>query len=294
MKHTLLKTITGNPLFIFFNSLLLSTFLLHANPEIITEKNMVVVIPSYNNSRYYKANLDSVLSQKYTNFRAIYIDDCSPDGTGDLVEEYIKHYDTDHRITLIKNSARQGAMANLYHAIHSCDDNDIILSLDGDDWFAHKKVLSKINQYYQNPDIWITYGQSQIYPGYTDGWAEEVPTEILQQNAYRDYRWVTDHLRTFYAWLFKRIQKEDLFYEGDFFAMTYDQAIMFPMLEMSGGRSVFIPDYIYIYNRLNPINDDKVNQGLQVYLEHYIRSKKRYTNLKPIINPIPQKDTNHG
>ena len=153
MNHTLLKTITRNPLFIFFNSLLLSTFVLQADPTLITEKNMVVVIPSYNNSRYYKANLDSVLSQKYTNFRAIYIDDCSPDGTGDLVEEYIKQHDTHNRITLIKNSTRQGAMANLYHAIHSCDDNDIILTLDGDDWFAHKKVLSKINLY--NPIFFI-------------------------------------------------------------------------------------------------------------------------------------------
>ncbi|MCX5925179.1 MAG: glycosyltransferase [Candidatus Dependentiae bacterium] len=267
----------------FLNSLLLITFTLDADPALIAEKNMVIIIPSYNNSRYYKANVDSVLSQKYTNFRAIYIDDCSPDGTGALVEEYIKHYDTDHRITLIKNSTRHGALANLYHAIHSCDNNDIILTLDGDDWFAHKKVLSKINQYYQNPDTWMTYGQFKHYPSNKHGGCIQLPYKVIKNNSYRNYPWVTSQLRTFYAWLFKRIQKEDLLYEGDFFAMTYDQAIMFPMLEMSGGRSTFIPDYIYMYNRLNPINDDKVNQGLQAYLEKHIRSQKRYTRLKPLI-----------
>src|SRR3989304_6153185 len=45
------------------------------------EKPIVVVIPSYNNKQWYQKNLDSVLTQNYHNFRIIFIDDASPDGT---------------------------------------------------------------------------------------------------------------------------------------------------------------------------------------------------------------------
>ena len=54
------------------------------------EKHIVVVVPSRNNSQWYKKNLDSVLNQKYSNYQVIYIDDQSTDNNGILVENYLK------------------------------------------------------------------------------------------------------------------------------------------------------------------------------------------------------------
>jgi hypothetical protein len=45
------------------------------------EKNLTVIISSYNNKDWYRYNLDSVITQKYSNYQVLYIDDCSPDGT---------------------------------------------------------------------------------------------------------------------------------------------------------------------------------------------------------------------
>ena len=56
----------------------------------LPEKKIVILIPSYNNSRWYKENLDSIINQNYSNYRIVYVDDCSPDNTGQLVETYIK------------------------------------------------------------------------------------------------------------------------------------------------------------------------------------------------------------
>jgi glycosyltransferase involved in cell wall biosynthesis len=56
----------------------------------IAEKNIVIVTASYNNKDWYKQNLDSVFVQKYQNYRLIYIDDCPPDGTYELVKEYVE------------------------------------------------------------------------------------------------------------------------------------------------------------------------------------------------------------
>jgi hypothetical protein len=61
--------------------------------------------------------------------------------------------------------------------------------------------------------------------------------------------------------------------------MTWDQAMMFPMIEMAGERHQFIPDIMYIYNDENTISDHYVSKQLQAYLAQIIRKKNRYKRL---------------
>src|SRR5580700_9692783 len=124
---------------------------------------MTIVIPSYNNEKWYEKNLQSVVHQHYKNYRIIYVNDCSPDDTCALVEEYLKTQHIEYRkvdfdpqdgasiesivdsfsaivnqemhfFTLVNNKKRAGALANLYRMIHSCRNKEIIVSVDGDDW----------------------------------------------------------------------------------------------------------------------------------------------------------------
>ena len=97
--------------------------------------------------------------------------------------------------------------------------------------------------------------------------------------AFRTYR-CPSHLKTFYAWLFKKIDVEDLKIGGEFFPMTWDQAMMFPMLEMAGDRHAFIKETLYVYNMTNPLSDNRVNAQLQRDLEKWIRSKPSYDKLR--------------
>lgn len=55
----------------------------------LPEKEMVFIVPSYKNVHWHHANLHSLLSQEYDNYRIIYIDDHSPDNTGAVVESYL-------------------------------------------------------------------------------------------------------------------------------------------------------------------------------------------------------------
>ncbi len=243
-------------------------------------KKIAIVVPSYNNHQWYKHNLFSLCSQDYDNFRAIYVDDYSSDKTGELVENFIKEKNLSKQIHLIHNSVRVGAMRNLYNIIHSCDDNEIIIILDGDDWFAHNGVLKKINAIYSDQNCWMTYGQYMSWPDNVIGYSRQIPFHITESNNFRAYEWCSSHLRSFYAWLFKMIKKEDLISPyGNFYPMAWDQAMMFPMLEMSGHRAKFINDVLYVYNAANPINDSKVNRELQRNLEMIIRIQKRYDRL---------------
>lgn len=239
----------------------------------------VVIIPSYNNEEWYFKNLTSVLTQKYPHYRIIYIDDVSTDNTLQCVKNYIAQFDQENKITLIANQQRQGALANFYHTIHSCESNEIIVMLDGDDWLADENTLSILNNAYSDPQVWITYGQFKEYPSGRLGGARQLPDYVIKQRSYREYDWVTTHLRTFRAFLFHNIQKEDLMHNGAFFPMAWDLAIMFPILEMAGDHSKFISDILYIYNRATPINDNKVNVQLQMYLDQTIHHMPKYSPL---------------
>jgi glycosyltransferase involved in cell wall biosynthesis len=247
-------------------------------------KKIAVITPSYNNRQWYERNLSSVVDQDYHNFRVIYVDDCSSDGTGELVEQFIADHNSGSLIHLIRNPVRVGALQNLFNTIHSCDDDEIVILLDGDDWLAHNEVLKKIDEVYTNPDVWMTYGQYRSWPDDTNGYSREIPSDVIESNNFRENEWCASHLRSFYAWLFKLIKKEDLISPcGTFYHMAWDQAIMFPMLEMAGHRAKFISEVLYIYNAANPINDHKVDRDLQRRLETAIRMQKRYDRLnKPV------------
>jgi len=246
-------------------------------------KKIVVIIPSYNNRQWYARNLASVFAQDYNEeFRAIYIDDGSSDGTGELVQEYIaeRNSGSGASLTLIHNSVRTGALQNLYNTIRDCADDEVVILLDGDDWLAHNGVLRAINEVYTDTDCWMTYGQYRSWPDNAIGLSKEMPYEIIKANGFREHGWCSSHLRSFYAWLFKLINKNDLLApDGAFYQMAWDQAIMFPLLEMSGHRATFINEVLYIYNNANPINDCKIDRELQRQLEMDIRGRARYRRL---------------
>lgn len=243
------------------------------------EKKIVIIVPSYNNEKWCKKNLDSIRQQNYDNFKVIYINDNSIDKTGKLVESYIKAYKLEEKFTVINNKKRRGALENQYNAIHACSNDDIIVLVDGDDQLSHSDVLKIINSQYQNKDIWVTYGQLRVIPSGKIWECTRFSQNIIKKNEFRKTPFFVSHLRTFYAGLFKLIKKEDLFYQGNFFSMTGDRAVMAPLIEMTGGKFAYIPDILYFYNTANQISDYNVDSELQCKLNDIIMNMPPY---KPV------------
>jgi hypothetical protein len=241
------------------------------------ELPFVIITPSYRNKEWYKRNLDSVFNQNYTNYRIIYIDDKSPDDTGNLVQEYTKECNQQDKVTLIKNDERVGALANIYKAVHMCKPEEIVVLVDGDDWLAHENVLAYLNMVYHNPDVWITYGQFIWFPAEKEGFTCPINQQTILDNSFRYSAWSASHLRTFYAGLFHNINLDDLLFENNkFYTMCWDLAIMYPMIEMAGFHNHFVPEIVYVYNNDNNINDHKVNIDLQGTMGRHILNRPRY------------------
>jgi glycosyltransferase involved in cell wall biosynthesis len=255
--------------------------IINSLPSLIDgERRIAVIIPSYNNQDWYQRNLDSVFNQNYHNYYVIYIDDCSNDETYGLVKSYIEQNEKNSRTILIHNNERRRALANLYNAIHLCNKKDIIIILDGDDFLADDNVFLYLNKVYSDTNIWLTYGQFREWPNGALGFCQSYTKDIIDNNAFRRVRSGPSHLRTFYAGLFQKIKKEDLMMEDDFFPMTYDLALMFPMLEMAGKNHKFIRKVMLKYNTSNPINDHKVSKDLQIKCDNIIRKLPRYDKIE--------------
>lgn len=262
----------------------------------IPEKPIVVVIPSYNNIEWYQNNLCSIFMQEYDNYRVIYIDDFSDDGTADAVEAFVEQAGQTHRFTLIRNTEHKGHLYNHIMAVYMVEDDAIIVHVDGDDWFrldeyVRTDIFQMLNEIYEDPQVWLTYGSYYRYPYGNLGSCAPFPDEVVAEVQYREYPWVSSHLRTFYAWLFKQIDLTDFLYtgpdpdyQGAYWPAAADLSFMFPMLEMANGRYYYIPEVIYAYNRANPLNlciGDR--NAVQRECTRLVRAKQKY---KPLSDEI--------
>lgn len=263
---------------------------LYEQPE---ELSIVVIIPSYNNAQYYKENLNSVFKQKYNKFRVIYINDASTDETGQLVEAYVQSSGMQDKVTIIHNEYNRKALMNIYQAVHMCDDNDLIVVLDGDDQFAHDHVLAKFNRAHADGTVWLSYAQYINWPPMTAlqnkipilGYAAQTPQDIIDAKNYRwCYKWFWSGLRGFRAWFFKCIKITSLFldvapHKGKLLPIMYDAAIMWPMMEMGGEHTKFIPD-ILLTRTMTPLNDFHVTgDELKKAVRRVLRNQKTYPTL---------------
>ncbi len=267
------------------------------------ERPIVVVVCSYNNEEWSVNTLDSIFTQQYTNFRLIIVDDCSSDNNAAVIQQYIDNHNLHDRVTFIQNKKRCRKLFNLYKVLHDCNDDEIVVMVDGDDSLAHNQVLAQLNRMYNNENVWFTYGQYKNVPasqaiqwGHKEmGYCRPIPSHVQRKHAYRYYSFVYMHPRSFRAWLFKLVKLEDLIadkipgFEGDFYPASNDVAMYFPMVEMAHTRIKFISEILYIRNLYSEIVGFKVDRRIQVASAREIRKKNCYSTIyQPIKNRLAQ------
>jgi glycosyltransferase involved in cell wall biosynthesis len=237
----------------------------------------VIVTASYNNEYWFMKNISSVIGQTYPHWSLHYIDDASEDSTGELIDIWTQAGPLQGKCRVVHNEKRKGSLENLYTTILGLDPHDVVVCLDGDDSFAHPKVLEKLASIYLDPSVWLTYGNLEPDPPVIECTFHPYPEEVCSQRTFREHPFLATHLKTFYAKLCQNIKKEDLMDSGIFFPVCGDAALMFPMLEMaSKGHTRFVEEVLYTYNIANDLNDFKVNKHLVDDTSAKIRSLNRY------------------
>jgi len=100
-----------------------------------------IIIPVYKVEKYLSRCLDSVLSQTYTDFEVILIDDCSPDSSGAICDEYAKK---DKRIKVIHREKNGGASAARNLGLETCK-GKYISFVDSDDYIVPEYLGTLVN-----------------------------------------------------------------------------------------------------------------------------------------------------
>lgn len=238
---------------------------------------LVIITPFYNPGEFLEKCVSSIITQKYDNYKVIFIDDMSTDGSWDKLPH------DNENVVCIKNTVRKTALENIHNAIiEYCEPEDICVLVDGDDWLYNKKVLYKINKFYEENSCFMMYGQCTFSNSGQKGNSKEYTIDELK-NIRNLEGFHISHIRTFKAFLYKEIGNQDVDYSclkddfGNFYKMTYDVAMFYPIIEICNKEKVKYNDEIlYVYNTENPISDFRVNSELQLNIHKKIRNKKKF------------------
>lgn len=107
-----------------------------------------VVIPVYNVAPYLNECLDSLLSQTFTDFEAIIVNDGSTDGSVDILKSYS---DKDSRIKFLSQS-NKGVCSARNLALNNCN-GEWIAFLDADDTIDRRWFEKMMRHTHNNVDI---------------------------------------------------------------------------------------------------------------------------------------------
>lgn len=226
-------------------------------PAALLKQNhsFALFVCGYNNGASVDKLLRSICSQAYESYRLIYVDDASTDGSFEEARALIHQYGADQRTLLVHNEQRLGTLSNLMRAAYSCNEREILVVLNSDQRLAHEWVLDRLNQYYENPDLWLTYGQFRELPNLNLGEARNYRHSEWGQ--FRKASQIPMALPSFYAALFQRINEEDLIISDVMDLSGLENVYMWPLLEMAQNHVQFIQETLILAERKTLSAEDR-------------------------------------
>ena len=120
-----------------------------------SSKLATVLIANFNNSKYLKKCLLSVINQDYKNIQVILIDDNSKDNSLKIAKQFEK------KVFIIKNKKKTGIgswdQINAYYLGYLKSKGEVIFFLDSDDYFSLKKVKTVMRYFESNKNTNIVF-----------------------------------------------------------------------------------------------------------------------------------------
>jgi CDP-glycerol glycerophosphotransferase len=111
-----------------------------------------IVVPAYRVQGYLRECLDSVLDQSFTDLELIAVDDCSPDGSGQIIAEYAAR---DSRVRLIRLDRNVNPGPAREIGLRQAT-GEYVWFLDGDDWLAPGSLRAVVRRLRAvRPDVLI-------------------------------------------------------------------------------------------------------------------------------------------
>lgn len=118
-----------------------------------------VIIPNYNHAPYLKERIDSVLNQTYQDFEVIILDDCSPDNSVEVIEQYRSNPHVSH--ILINEQNTRNTFIQWERGISMAKGRYIWIA-ESDDVAELQLLETLIGQLEQHPDASVAFCHSRL------------------------------------------------------------------------------------------------------------------------------------
>lgn len=243
------------------------------------DRRFLIITSQWRGWPWIRQTVESIEAQTYPNYDVCLVDDAS--GIPELTA-YIEEKCDEHRWNRILRERQQKMLRNQVDAIRLMDPQpeDVIVFLDGDgDRFAHPGVLDRLVEAYADGSlvVYSNYQPEPASPGSIQ--SRPHPPEVIAANSYRKFtrthghHW--NHLRTISARTFLAMDDSDFKDDrGRWFPSAPDSAIMFPALELAGGRVKHLPEILLIYRADHELSDWK-QQPRQIDADHDVILRRR-------------------
>jgi len=132
------------------------------------KKNLPLVsvrIVCYNQKDFIKECVDSVLEQDYPNIEIIVADDCSTDGTVEILKEYQKAHPA--KVILALSDVNEGITKNINSGLRLCK-GEYIAGLGGDDLMLAGKIRKQVEYMEKHPECTICYHNLDVFQSETN------------------------------------------------------------------------------------------------------------------------------
>lgn len=167
-------------------------------------KNKVsIIVPIYKVEKYLHRCIDSIITQTYTNWECILVDDGSPDGSGLICDEYANQ---EVRICVIHK--RNGGVSSARNAALEIATGEWITFIDADDFVAKDYLEAMIKPILDNNNIsFVHSGAYQTIKGKLDCYLFHKNTHIS-----KDVKYLLENFEGYpFSKLFKRQLIEGFF-----------------------------------------------------------------------------------
>jgi len=222
-----------------------------------------ILMANYNNASYVEEAIKSVLSQTYSNWELVIVDDCSIDKSVQIIEKFLNG----DRIKLIQHKFNKGYGSTLNTAAENAS-NQILAILDADDKLHPKALEIMINTYKNNPNCGFIYStmwncDSELKNCIENDWIGPVIPEKTNI-----FKIKVSHLKTFMKAAYLKTPGFDSSQKR-----AADKDIIFKLEEVTDFKFVDLPLYFYRWHGLG------ISQGKSGYIPefyHYLAKLHAY------------------
>ncbi len=250
-----------------------------------------ILMPVYKTEPFLREAIDSILSQTFTDFELIVLNDCSPGNAEEILDEY-----KDSRIVRYLGGKNAG-LANVLNVGIQMARGKYIARMDSDDISALNRLEVQVNYLEQHPDIALCSCGMNLFGAMEDQWVRESDFETLRINAL----FFSPVLHASSVWRRETFERFGLSFRQEMVpAEDYD---LWCRALSAGLRLVNIPDCLYLY-RIHQDqatgNTEKILQKEQLVREGFLRTlfpgaeEKEIISIaamKPCLDPDEFKDT---